>query len=130
MTPFPYSVEMERHLDDAREMMARHDFHHLPVTRGGDLAGVVSERDIMLAEALTEGEASSLTIAAVYTADPYVVDIVTPLRDVVSAMATGHISSALVTRQGKLVGIVTYSDIARLLAELLDSMTPPPDDIA
>ena len=42
MTPFPYSIETERSLDDARAMMNRHNVHHLPVMQNGRLIGVIS----------------------------------------------------------------------------------------
>ena len=47
MTPFPYSIEEEEPLEKAREMMASHKIHHLPVMAGGAPVGVISHRDLM-----------------------------------------------------------------------------------
>src|SRR5690606_27350487 len=72
MTPFPYAIETDRPLADARAMMDRHDSHHLPVTEGGELVGVISDRDVEIATAVTHDTDPSLTVAAVYSSHPYV----------------------------------------------------------
>jgi CBS domain-containing protein len=46
MTPRPVTLEEEATLADAALAMARHGIRHIIVTRGGRLAGVVSERDL------------------------------------------------------------------------------------
>lgn len=132
MTPFPHAVEVDRPLAEAREMMERYDFHHLPVTEAGELVGVLSDRDLALAEALGRNKTAlaGLQVGAIYTPHPYVVDIGTALEEVVGAMASRHLGSALVTRHGKLVGILTHSDLARLLEQMLLAQKPPPDEIA
>ena len=49
MTPFPYSIDIERPVSAARALMREHGVRHLPVTDDGALAGVVSDRDLGLA---------------------------------------------------------------------------------
>lgn len=122
MTPFPYSVAANAPVTEATKMMAEHDFHHLPVTDGGELAGVVSQRDILFAEALGK---EGLKVRDVQSRDPYVVALKTPLLEVVSTMAERNLDAALITRQDKLVGILTTTDLARILAEVLRATTPP-----
>ena len=46
MTPDPHSIDEKASAFDAALLMARHTIRHLPVTRGGMLVGVVSERDL------------------------------------------------------------------------------------
>ncbi len=46
MTPFPYSVEPESKVEAALDIMNTHGIHHLPVTEDGELAGIISNRDI------------------------------------------------------------------------------------
>ncbi len=46
MTPNPHSIDENASAFDAALLMARHTIRHLPVTRGGVLVGVVSERDL------------------------------------------------------------------------------------
>ena len=102
-------------------MMAEHDFHHLPVTDGSRLVGVVSQRDILFAEALGK---EGLKVSDLQSKDPYVVALKTPLIEVVSTMAERNLDAALITRQDKLVGILTTTDLARILAEMLKASSP------
>lgn len=123
MTPFPYSVAADAPVTEATKMMDEHDFHHLPVTDGGQLVGVVSQRDILFAEALGK---EGLKVRDLQSRDPYVVDLKTTLLlEVVSTMAERNLDAALVTRQDKLVGILTTTDLARILAEVLRATVPP-----
>ena len=50
MTPAPRSIEESATAFDAALLMARHAIRHLPVTRGGELVGVISERDLFAAQ--------------------------------------------------------------------------------
>ena len=115
MTPFPWSIEIEASAADARHMMLQHGIRHLPVTREGDLVGVISDRDLRIGDKLGAGA----TVEELYTPDPYVVEDTTALARVVRYMAQEQIGSALVTRSGKLVGILTTTDVCQLLADLL-----------
>jgi CBS domain-containing protein len=126
MTPFPYSLGVDATLDEARQMMAEHTIHHLPVTDDGQLVGIVSLRDLAVAGAMSVDAEMSLDV--VYRTEPLVVDIKTPLDDVVVAMFERRVDSALVTRNAKLVGILTYSDVAKLLATILREVFPVAGD--
>src|SRR3989304_9026178 len=48
MTPFPYSIDIEAPINEARAFMQKQNIRHLPVIAGGKLAGIVSDRDIKL----------------------------------------------------------------------------------
>jgi acetoin utilization protein AcuB len=126
MTPFPYSIDVDAPLSRATSMIAEHDFHHLPVTSPeGKLVGVVTQKDLLVATALGK---DNVTVSDVNTLDPYVVSLKTPLLGVVRHMAEQKIEAALVTRQDKLVGILTTTDLAGLLAKLLEAQFPEPTD--
>ncbi|MBL8942684.1 MAG: CBS domain-containing protein [Myxococcales bacterium] len=121
MTPFPYSVDAEESIDVARAMMHEHGIHHLPVMHDGRLGGIISARDIGLCDALLDRpRAVPLPVWAVCTRDPYIVELDTPLEAVVRHLADVHIGSAIVTKHGKLAGIVTMTDLCRLLASMLE----------
>ena len=59
--------------------------------------------------------------------DTYLVEIDAPLARVASEMADRHIGSAIVVRRGKLAGILSVTDVCRVLAELLDEIYPTGD---
>jgi predicted transcriptional regulator len=118
MTPFPWSIDIGEGLREAKEMMATHGIRHLPVSQDGEIVGVLSERDLL------NRDDESLTVDVACRRDAYIVDRATPLAHVAFEMARRGIGSALVTREGKLVGIFTSSDACRSLAELLQSLFP------
>jgi len=121
MTPFPYSVQADDLVTTAVQFMQEHDIHHLPVTEGHEIVGVVSERDIRLV-AGSDGETpsrSELKVRDVCVADPYVVDLNEPIDNVLFVMAHKHIGSVLVTRKGRLAGVFTASDVCRSFGEFL-----------
>lgn len=125
MTPFPWFVQIEDRLGRARELMAEHDIRHLPVTREGELVGVVSSRDIQLVESTADAaDRDDLRVRDACVQDAYVADRSEPLDRVLLEMARRHIDSTLVTRNRKLVGILTVSDACRAFGEFLQAMFP------
>ncbi len=123
MTPFPYSIEAGEPLARAREMMAEHGFHHLPVIRDGELVGVVSERRAR--EALARaGSPAGLTVETATELDALVVDLGARLDSVALEMAARHLDSALVVKDGRLAGIFTATDACRCLGRYLRSEFP------
>jgi acetoin utilization protein AcuB len=131
MTPFPHHVDAHEDLFTARGMMQQHGIRHLPVLREGKLAGIVTSRDVEIAMGVAGPGVQEVRIPvwSVCERDPYVVDLDTPIAEVASTMADRHIGSALVTRKGKLAGIITTVDICRAFAELTRKHEQP-DDVA
>lgn len=120
MTPFPYSIDIEADIEDARAVLAEHDFHHLPVTESGQLVGMLT------AGKLANGGAAPLR--ALCENEPYIVDINERLSEVLNAMARLRVDAAIVVKHGKLAGVFTAADACRVFAELLDVLEPPPGD--
>lgn len=95
--------------------MRKHHVRHLPVLKGDEVIGLVSERDITFGLALSK----KLTIAEVYTPEPYIVSPKEPLDVVAAHMAEDRLGCALVMEKDKLVGIFTTTDACRVLASTL-----------
>lgn len=131
MTPFPFAIERDAGVNEARDLMWEHEIRHLPVRDEGEFVGVVSERDIGLVLASRpQDDPAHITIREVYTPNPYTVDLNVPLDQVLSHMAAEHIGSALVTREEKLVGVFTVTDACAAFADhLRESYPEPPDDV-
>jgi acetoin utilization protein AcuB len=122
MTPFPHSIEVDAPLADARTMMREGNFRHLPVTSGGDIVGIVTDRDIKLVLGPDFGnpEERELKVRDAYVDKTYVVSAATPVATVARTMAQLHIGSAIITKHNKLVGIFTVTDACRALAEVIE----------
>jgi acetoin utilization protein AcuB len=120
MTPFPYSIGSDADIAEARAMMAEHEIHHLPVMHAGKLVGLLWDRDIRVARALeTDLPREGVEVGTVCNREPYVVDIGERLDRVADEIAHRRVAAAIVMRGDKLAGILTTTDICRLLAETL-----------
>jgi CBS domain-containing protein len=121
MTPFPWWVDIDDPLPRARELMREHKVRHLPVKEHGELVSVVTDRDLKFVVdpelGLPPRESLRVRDVCVYTA--FIVDIESRLDAVLDTMAERKIGSALVTRDGHLVGIFTAPDVCRTLARLI-----------
>ena len=119
MTVCPHSIGLDQSLKVAKDLMRTHSIRHLPVQDGGELVGIVTDRDINFALAMDQKEPDDLTIDEVYTSEPFIVEPTASLDAVVKRMADDHLGCALVTDNGKLVGIFTTVDACRTLGNLL-----------
>lgn len=121
MTPFPWWIDIDEPVQEAREMMRKHQVRHLPVKERGCLVSVVTERDLSRALESEHRRPSGepLEVRDVCVDSVYVVDIDTRLEAMLETMTERKIGSALVTRGDTLVGIFTALDGCRVLASLL-----------
>lgn len=102
-------------------MMVEQGIRHLPVTDEDRLVGILTDRDLKRAldPALGLPPQEELFVRDVHVTDAYVVDGDVPLDQVLEHLATHHIGSALVTRDGLLMGILTATDACRLYCDHL-----------
>lgn len=128
MTPFPHSVEADAPVTAARATMLANGIRHLPVLDGGRLTGVLTLRDVERLEALSAGATASTRVGAICRFPAYTVELDEPLDNVLLHMANERLGSALVLRQGRVVGIFTVTDACRLLAVHLRRDLPPIGD--
>src|SRR5262249_21475810 len=119
MTPMPHSIGANQTMAEAHVMMRNHGVRHLPVLDGGRMVGIVSERDLHLAETLKHIDPKAVRVDEAMTLDPYAVGPHALLRKVAEEMAERKHGSAVVQQGGKVVGIFTTVDALRALASLL-----------
>lgn len=132
MTPFPYSVALNAPIGSARKLMLEKHVHHLPVTNNNALAGIITDRDIklLLGPELGSPDPKELTVEDAYISDSLIVDLETPLVEVLAAMIERHLGAALVTTHGRLAGIFTAVDACRVLHDHLEETWHPPPAVA
>ncbi len=121
MTRLPFVVSIDDGIDVAESIMKEHGVRHVPVVDGDALVGIVSQRDValLLNPALSFGDRRRVRTRSVCTRNPYVVAEDEPLDRVVLEMADRHLGSAIVAREGRVIGIFTVTDACRLLSRLL-----------
>jgi CBS domain-containing protein len=105
-------------LREAGEVMQRDDIGFLPVRDGGQLVGVVTDRDLITRGATHDGSLDDLTVKDVMTPQAHAVRANLPLAGAARAMKLKGVRRLLViddTQQ--LVGVVSVGDLAERGAE-------------
>jgi CBS domain-containing protein len=109
--------------EDAWELMRRNEFHHVVVTRGSRVVGLLSHRDaggrqgVMVRRGRTVEE---LMTRPVVTVEP-----TATVRKAANLMRGHSIGCAVVTNRGRVVGIVTVADLLDLLGHGVDRPAAP-----
>lgn len=124
MTPAPHTIGRDQSLIAAKEMMSRYGVRHLPVLDGGQLVGVVSERDVAFIGSVRDVETSELTVGEAMSAEVYTVSRTEPLRNAAATMARHRYGSAIVVDGNRVVGLFTTVDALRALQAVLDASNP------
>ena len=113
MTPNPITIGQEATVQQALEIIEGRNLRHLPVLDDEEnLVGIVSEKDLLRAE-------SQSPIEEVMSRDVVTITEYTALEEAARIMADHKISGLPVMRGGKLVGIITETDLFKIFLELL-----------
>lgn len=113
MTADPVSITGEATVEQALAIVAERKLRHLPVVDAQQtLVGIVSEKDLLRASC-------DDPIETVMTREVITVTEYTALEEAARIMADHKISSLPVMRNGKLVGIITETDLFSIFLELL-----------
>ncbi len=102
-------------LDVALRMMVETGVHHLPVVDGDHCVGLLHESDVLWRLWSTDGRRPPPIVAVVRT-PPLAVAAGDTVSAAASRMVDAATDAALVFEDGRLVGIVTATDIVRLVA--------------
>lgn len=125
MTPFPYCVDVNDTVNYAYEFLNKHQLGHLPIKDGQELRGVVSKRDIHAFILGMEDVKEKKKVSELNIGNSHIVDLNERLDHVLETMAERHLDSALVTRNGKLAGIFTSTDVCNSFAGFLKDQFGP-----
>jgi acetoin utilization protein AcuB len=123
MTPAPHSIGHDQPLATAHERMRAWGVRHLPVLRGGRLAGLLSQRDALLVETLRDVDPAKVRVEEAMTIDVYVVSPETHLLEVATEMAAHKYGCAVVMSGTHLAGIFTTVDALRALMVVARGVT-------
>jgi CBS domain-containing protein len=128
MTADPIAISSDRTLAEAHRVMRENGIRHLPVVDGGQLVGLVSQRDLYLLETLQGVDPDEERVEEAMTAEPYTVAPDASLEEVASTMAERKYGSAVVVAAGDVVGLFTTIDALRALATVLRRPRRPAAD--
>jgi len=110
-----------------RQLIRVHGVHHVPVVNGDQLAGIISYSDVLRVSygdtfnaddrAVDAALDHTMTIEQLMAKDVTVLSEQSTIREAAEILAQGRFHSLPVVNGGKLVGLVTSSDLIRYLVE-------------
>ncbi|MCR5761687.1 MAG: CBS and ACT domain-containing protein [Sphaerochaetaceae bacterium] len=128
MTRNPVTATPDMNIQEAKELMVKEKVHRLPVLDSEKkLVGVISEKDILEAapspvSTLSAYEMnylmSKLTVKKLMSRHPVTLDKNATIEEAARLMIDQDLSCLPVLEDGKLVGIVSKSDLFKILMEL------------
>jgi len=134
MTPQPEALEASQNLLDAVLLLRKSGFRHIPVLDQGQLAGVISERDlwrfsptmlIPLSQQDYNRVFEETSIGKVMTRDPQTIAPDAPLSQAVNLLIQNRLGCLPVMENDVLVGIITVRDMLRALYDFVAPVPPP-----
>lgn len=131
MTREPHTLGADNTLLDARRLMAEHHIRHVPVvTTGGELIGLVSQRDVLGAadSSLFRDQSGAnsrepyVALSAIMTSPVQTVDEHASLRGAAMHLQKNKLGCLPVLRDHIVVGIITDSDFVAVAINLMEHM--------
>jgi CBS domain-containing protein len=125
MTANPISINRNGKPSEVRRILDEHSIHHLPVTDGNRLVGIISAGDLLRVSFGDLGNQDSRSLDAIldhtYTvsqlmnSEPVTVSVGSSIREAAQILVSGRFHSLPVIDGEELTGIVTSSDLIRYL---------------
>ncbi|MFY9396825.1 MAG: CBS domain-containing protein [Desulfomonilia bacterium] len=113
MTPNPEVLPMDASLMDAALKMRDLDVGAMPVTSGGSVVGIVTDRDIVLRGMAQRRDPAGTRVKDIMSRDVLTCPEDTSLEDAARIMEEKKVRRVLVTdSSGRTVGILSLGDIA------------------
>lgn len=129
MSPHPFTVSVDTPVTEALSLMRQKHIRRLPVmNKKGQLAGIVSEKDLLYASpspatSLSVYEVgyllSKLKVKEVMSQDLITITGDAPIEKAACIMADNKIGGLPVMEEGKMVGIITETDVFKTMLEML-----------
>jgi len=131
MSRNPITIAQDTPIQQAIMVMRDEKVRRLPVlNEKNELVGIVSEKDLLYASPSPANSLdihelhyliSKITVREVMTRDAITVSENTPLEKAARIMVENKIGGLPVMRAGKLVGIITESDLFKIFIEMLEA---------
>ncbi|RPJ51480.1 MAG: CBS domain-containing protein [Chloroflexi bacterium] len=128
-----FTVQPNLPITKAHELMAHEKIHRAPVVKNGRLVGIVTENDILkaypsTATSLSVWEITSLlekiTVKDIMIKNVRTVQEDTPIEEAARILVDNKISALPVMCGTELVGIITETDLFRIMLEMLGARHP------
>ena len=109
-------IDADASLEAAAAVMQEKNVGILPVIQDGEVAGVVTDRDIVVRGLAQHMDAASTAVSEVMSPDPAIIQMQAPVEKAVDLLAERKIGRALVVDDdSEVVGLLSMGDIALAL---------------
>ena len=116
MTENPKALSPERSAGDAAGLMAQFDFGAVPVVEGDTVAGIVTDRDLVVRVMAKRRDPTDVTLGEILTTSVTTVSPDAELNEARDVMEQKRIRRLPVVKDGALVGMLSIGDVAVALA--------------
>ena len=113
------TIEQDKTAKEVAVLMTEKSISSLVVVKEGNPIGLVTERDLARKVSTTDRKSSEVPLSEIMSPNFRWVEPMTPIEDAVQRMANKNIRRLLVLDNGKLVGFLTETDLARYLRSRL-----------
>ncbi len=117
-TPNPVTASEETNVTTLGALMTKHGIRHIPIVRGGNVVGIVSDRDLKVVTGLNFRENDAIRAVDIMAHDPVTVRSDAQRDEVAYEMANRKIGSVIVNDAEGFMGIFTVSDALNALIEI------------
>ena len=112
MTPGVRTVGPSQSLAEAAEVMKGEDVGSVPVVEEGRLAGIVTDRDIVIRAVAVRRDPQTVKVDEVASRELVTVEPEQDLDEALALMARHQVRRLPVVEQGQLVGMLAQADVA------------------
>jgi CBS domain-containing protein len=113
------TVEDDKSAADAAKIISENDISFLVIIKDDLPIGVLSEKDFVRKLAAVNKNAVDTPISEIMSYKFRWVEPTTPIEDAIQKMLNNNIRRLLVLEDGKLVGVITQTDLAAYLRDQL-----------
>jgi CBS domain-containing protein len=132
MTGRPRAVSPDTPISEAAQLMESEDVGSLPVLEGDQLAGVVTDRDIVVRAIAKGKDPRGMPVREVSSRDVVTVRADEDLSEALRLMASNQVRRLpVVDEDNRLVGVLSQADVAmeakeKSVGEMVEEISKPP----
>ncbi|MFZ7112564.1 MAG: cyclic nucleotide-binding/CBS domain-containing protein [Desulfatiglandales bacterium] len=122
MTPVIITLDAESSLGEAMRLMVEKDIGSVVVTRGKEMVGIITERDVVK-KICVDHECALMKVGNVMSSPLVTIDGGATLGEAAEKMAEKRIRRLLVTDEGEIAGLVTERDILKATLDVFKKLS-------
>jgi CBS domain-containing protein len=132
MTGRPFTVSPDTLISEVAEVMEREDIGSVPVLEGDQLAGMITDRDIVVRAIAKGKDPRGMPVREAWTREVLAVREDDDLSDAMKAMASYQVRRMpVVDDDNRLVGVIAQADVAleakeKAIGEMVEEISKEP----